>query len=410
MRIGLLTYHCPPNFGAQLQAISTVGFLRKCGHEPIVLHYYPKDLENMYAKRIPLSQIECHKKFTKEVLPLSEFCTNEQELINEIDRLDLDGIILGSDALFKYVPRKRRKYFSLRRFRFCQVNVISCEDLLGNPFFGGFIEKIKKRIPVSVFSVSSQNCPYNEMTNEECTLMGRWMKQFSTITVRDEWTSNMVKHLTGLEKVSITPDPVFSFNQNCYIKIPTKQEIIKKYKLKEDYILFSFSNKYMHEDYIDKLAEEVKGNNLQPVALPMPEGLYRAKIETKIELPLSPIDWYALIINSKGYIGERMHPIVVCIHNTIPFFCFDEYGTIKRQFFGLKKNHNIQSSKTYHIIQKANLLESYYSYWEHSTFPLPSQIVSKIINFKRNECLSFSKSQEKQYRLGMYEILNNIKV
>ena len=49
MRIGVLTYHCPPNFGAQLQAVSTVGYLRRVGHDVIVLNWYAKDLEEMYT-------------------------------------------------------------------------------------------------------------------------------------------------------------------------------------------------------------------------------------------------------------------------------------------------------------------------------------------------------------------------
>lgn len=31
MKIGILTYHCVPNFGAQLQTISTVGYVKKNG-------------------------------------------------------------------------------------------------------------------------------------------------------------------------------------------------------------------------------------------------------------------------------------------------------------------------------------------------------------------------------------------
>ena len=66
MRIGVLTYHCPPNFGAQLQAISTVGFLRNAGHEVVVLNWYAKDLEEMYSQRIPPQQVSCHNLFAQK--------------------------------------------------------------------------------------------------------------------------------------------------------------------------------------------------------------------------------------------------------------------------------------------------------------------------------------------------------
>lgn len=408
MRVGILTYHCPPNFGAQLQAISTVGFLKKCGHEPIVLHYYPKDLEEMYFKRIPKYQIECHKRFTKEVLPLSALCRNEDELINEINKLDLQLIILGSDALFKYVPMVKRTHFSFKKFRIVRSIIVSCEDLHGNPFFGGFISKLKKVIPVSAFSVSSQNCPFEVMTPIERNTMGDWMRQFSQITVRDEWTANMVKFLTGKDIISITPDPVFSFNQNCYLKIPSKKEITEKYDLNENYILLSFSHKYINEKYLTTIKDELEHNKIQPVALPMPEELVSANIEKKIDLPLSPLDWYALIIHSKGYIGERMHPIVVCLHNSIPFYCFDEYGIIDRKLGGLIKRHNLKSSKTYLVVKTADFTDHLYSYWSKKSFPLAKEVVWRILSFDKNKCSSFSSSYQQKYTQAMNNLLGTM--
>lgn len=80
MKIGVLTYHCVPNFGAQLQTISTIGCLMKMGHEPVVLNWYPLELEEMYAKRIPASQVNIHNKFMNENIPVSKVCRTDQEL------------------------------------------------------------------------------------------------------------------------------------------------------------------------------------------------------------------------------------------------------------------------------------------------------------------------------------------
>lgn len=52
----------------------------------------------------------------------------------------------------------------------------------------------------------------------------------------------------------------------------------------------------------------------------MPENDFSlSSTDVTISIPLNPIDWYALIKYSKGYIGERMHPIVVSLHNSVPF-------------------------------------------------------------------------------------------
>ena len=98
MRIGVLTYHCVPNFGAQLQAMSTIGFLKRVGHTPVLLHWYPKDLEDVYRRRVSKEQIVCQMQFAEDNFPLSSLCRNEKQLIKEIEKQQLDMIITGSDA------------------------------------------------------------------------------------------------------------------------------------------------------------------------------------------------------------------------------------------------------------------------------------------------------------------------
>ena len=79
MKIGILTYHCVPNFGAQLQATSTVGYLKRMGHEAVVLNWYPKDLEDMYSNRIPKEQVSSHNNYTKDNLPVTDICRSEKD-------------------------------------------------------------------------------------------------------------------------------------------------------------------------------------------------------------------------------------------------------------------------------------------------------------------------------------------
>lgn len=407
-KIGILTYHCVPNFGAQLQAISTVGYLKKNGFEPIVLHWYPEDLEKMYNKRIPAEQIKCHQKFTEQVLPLSKLCRDEEDLLAEIERLQLDGIIAGSDALFKYVPQSRRKIFSKRKLQYIHNHPISVEDIKMNPFFCDYYEKLKIKIPICAFSVSSQNCPYMEMNTNERNFFYENLNHYSYISVRDEWTRDMTEYLTRKSDIRISPDPVFSFNQNCYIDIPTKEEIAQKYALPQDYILLSFSKHYNTNKQINEIVEELKKHSLSPVLLPMPEGNIDLQIQYQINLPLPPLDWYALIIHSKGYIGERMHPIVVALHNNIPFYCFDEYGIMKKKLWGFKNTYLKESSKTYHILEKAGLTRWLYSYKTKKTMPSAKFVVKELLNFDIKKMKEFSNEYQKYYKQCMNEMLRHI--
>ena len=235
------------------------------------------------------------------------------------------------------------------------------------------------------------------------------LSNYRLITVRDDWTKRMVENITNRKDVSVYPDPVFSFNSNCYLPIPSKEEIIKRYNLNNNYVLLSFSNRHTNQEYIHSIGEEVYRRGLQPVALSMPEKLFAAGIEKQIDLPISPLDWYAIIIHSKGFIGERMHPIVVCLHNSIPFFSFDEYGIKeKKGFFSKEMVYNPSSSKTYLIVSDADLLSNLYSYKGGTRLPSPKQVVNKLLDFDTSKCKSFADHKRDEYQKGMRSVLDSL--
>lgn len=409
MKIGVLTYHCPPNFGAQLQALSTVGYLRKMGHEPVVLHWYAKDLEVMYSKRIPSVQVACHNQFAYDTLPLSNLCQEESKLVEEINKLDIDAVLVGSDALFRYIPVKSRRRFSIRHFRYYSTyKPLSCELLDENPFFGSFVSKLQKKIPCSVYAVTSQNCQYKLLISSERKQIRDAISNYNMITVRDLWTKRMVEDILGTKSVEVYPDPVFSFNQNCYIEIPSKETILEKYHLSENYVLISFSDWYASDKYIRTITNVIENRGYQPVALTMPEKLFSAGLQHKIELPLSPLDWYALIIYSKGFVGERMHPIIVCLHNGIPFFSFDEYGfKEKKSFFSKQMIYNPNSSKTYQLVEDAGLLTNLFSYKGDNPLPDSVEVVDRLFSFDIEKCLKYAETKKEQYEIGMSQIMRS---
>lgn len=391
-KIGILTYYCVPNFGAQLQAISTLGYFQKKGYDPVIIHWYPEDLDEMYRKRVPKGQVNIQFDFFKENMPHTELCKSEDDIINIIDKKNIEAVFIGSDALFKYVPLSKRRRFSKRRLRYVDLSILSVEKL-PNPFWGSFIPKLNKKIPVVAFSVSSQNCQYLAVNEKEKEQMEYSLANFDYISVRDSWTSQMVKNFTKREP-KITPDPVFSFNDNTYLQNPNKVDLLKKYGLPENYVLLSFGHKILSDKYIKKLKDELGKNNLVAVSFPMPEGATLYKLDYLVDIPLETLDWYYLIKYSKGYIGERMHPIVVALHNTVPFFCFDEYGI---------KNMKT-SSKTYHILDRAGFLDNYCSYKDKGVLP-PVDVVQKLILFDMDKAIIFSKEIQKEYENGMDHVL-----
>lgn len=397
MKIGILTYHNVPNFGAQLQAISMAGGLEKMGHEAIVLNYCPEDLEMMYSQRVRPAQMAVHNQVASRMMSLSKLCRTEEELVEEVKRLSLGGIIVGSDAVWKYIPKGKRFNMSVRRsasiigdrqravilgLKHFQKQVLSVEELEANPFWGAFAQKCG--IPAVALSVSCQSTPFKAMGWSERKRMRALLKGFRSITVRDSWTAEMVQKVGKFKEVGITPDPVFSFNDFCPLPLPERNALLKKYGLPDDYVLLSFRTSKLKDSYVKQLAQKLSEMGHAPVALAMPEGLRSYRLKHIIDLPLDPLEWYALIRYSAGYIGERMHPTVVCIHNGVPFYSFDEYG-------------GKQMSKTSDLVNRCGLGGYIYSYKSKEKLPTPETVAQALAEFDFRSCSEASRKLQAEF-------------
>lgn len=399
MKIGILTYHSVPNFGANLQALSTVGFLKKNGHEPIIINWLPEDLATMYATgRVKSCQVEMHKDFSKKYLPMSRLCETDEDIVSVIVENDIEGIIVGSDAIWHHVPQQLRKVFSFRKFRYVYPNITTDRNY-PNPFWGSF-HSMMPNIPICAFSASSQNMPFSLIKDGLKRQIGESLKQFKYISVRDNWTKKLVEYFTeNTVSPCVTPDPVFAFNNNTDFTI-TKQEILDKFGLPDRYILVSFRIPKIDKNWIKEFETKCTENGFTCVGFPMPEGLISFGLNKTINVPLDTIDWYNLIKYSSGYVGERMHPIIVSLHNCVPFYCFDEYGTYSGKSRMFRK-FVPESSKIYDILNRANMSEYMYNYHTNCKVPTPELVLSRLLFFDFDKCRIFFEKQYFSYKVAM---------
>lgn len=400
MKIGILTYHSVYNFGANLQTYSTVEYLKNNEFEPIVINWIPEDLESRYDKNIPIEQANAHKKFIKNFLPCTAICRNNMDIAQVIKKENINGIIVGSDAVLQHTPFLSR--FSLKRKGIIFKKHPGSDVVFPNPFWGSFIPYLDKKISVVIMSASSQNTSFNYILGNLKKSMNSSLNQFKFITVRDNWTRKMVKYLThGTIIPSITPDPVFAYNQNIKNQL-TKKEILKKFGLPENYLLFSLRNpNCVSMKWLVSFKLIVEKNDMSCVVLPMPNGIkFDHPFSKVIDLPLSPDEWYGLIRFSSGYVGENMHPIVVALHNNVPFYSFDSYGVIKYKFFV-----NESSSKIYDLLYNAGFLDNRISVLGKGyRCPTPETVFSRIKDFDFSRCDQFRIKQQDQYNAMMKRI------
>ena len=121
----------------------------------------------------------------------------------------------------------------------------------------------------------------------------------------------MFKYITKAQVVpQITPDPVFAFNSNAYELIPSREQIIHKYNLPEKYVLFSFLNNHTVSDkWLADIETIFLSRGIHSVSLTFPQGMgHISPFQKRIDIPINPLDWYALIKYSNGYIGHNMNP------------------------------------------------------------------------------------------------------
>ena len=389
MKIGLLAYHAVCNFGAMLQLLSTYMFLKNHGHEPVIINWVAKDLENYYAQNTPISQIENQLKLRLQLWKETALCRTIKDVANIISNEQIDAVIIGSDAVAQHHPLFERIVFPCR-------NIIAINS--------------DKPVPVALMSAASQDSKYKYISKKLRKQMKERIMAFSYVSVRDVDTQKMFSFITeGQCCPSVTPDPVFAFNQNAASLVPSKEKLMKKYGLSGKYMLISFKNEKrcnVSQTWLNKFQDVAKHHGIQCVSLPFSTSLSAGELESEIALPLNPIDWYALLKYSCGYIGNNMHPIVVCIHNTVPFFSFDNYGT--KHANGLFCDSS--TSKIRHILKVANLLDCRIA--SNSLFrrtPSPEHVFNKLQTFDKAKCKNFAQGYLNKYNEMMTKILERLR-
>lgn len=403
MKIGILTYYRVANFGANIQAVSTYYHIEKRGHQAILILYDPSKSDRKMGED-EIKQAQEHYKFL-DSLSLNEtpLCRDSKDIMEVIKRFGIEAIIVGSDAVVQHHPLLSRIHKGRRKPFY--ITKKTPDKSFPNPFWGVGIDIT---IPMCMMSVSSQNSKYKLFSNKLKKEMGAALSRMRYISVRDNWTKQMMLSvLDGQPKqVYVTPDPVFAFNYNAAEIVPSEVDIRKRYKLPSEYILVCLNAQNLEEKQLLEIKKAFAAQGKCCVALTLPVGIkFKHPFDIEINVPLPPSDWYALIKYSSGYIGCNMHPIVVSLHNSVPCFSIDHWGT--RNFFGHSTDNG--SSKVADILERFGLKENRAVIENGKCVVSTDFIVNKILNFPKEKVKSFSKEWTEVYKAMMNDILNSIK-
>lgn len=393
MNIGVITYYRVANFGANLQALSTYYFLSSKGHNVTFIHYMSKGLYEATDLRYDEdAQIRAHLDFVdKHIVNQSVLCFSPSEVNDVIKEKNIQKLIIGSDAVLQHHPLLSRieVHRKHRIFPYFVVHSVNKERLFPNLFWGHGLQVEDK----CMISVSSQNSSYKQFSPFLKYRMRKALKEFSYISVRDDWTRSMV-HSIMRRDVPVTPDPVFAFNQNFSENIPNKSEILNKFALPDKYVLFSILNTWVNPMYFKELKMLFESVGIKCVALPTPLGVrFENPFDITVNLPLDPIDWYCMIKYSSGYIGNNMHPVIIALHNGVPCFSIDNY--YRTDWRG--RPIIDESSKIYDILKRFNLLDNYSIPVNGELGRTPKEIFRKMMDFPVERVKNFSGNLYQSY-------------
>lgn len=311
MKIGILTFHMPCNFGANLQAYSSTQYFESLGHEVHVLNYIRQsDLD--YKSRVNELQLNAHRQFVEKNLPITNEVSTVSELRSLVKSYLFDLIVVGADAVWRVLPQKDQIFFMNWLF---EDPDISC-------------------IPVISMSAAHMGIGFEHLSPQMKNYLKDGLDKFRYLSVRDSWTKNLInKQLFGYEKVSVlNPDPVFlldSYISKMQLLFPNGLE-------KNKYYLMTLPNGWLdtHKEkrmkWYNKFKEIVNSAGYLLVELPLPEGTSGLEFDYVVPYPIDPFQWFLWIKNAKAFCGLRFHSIVSSISVGTPFYSIDTYGNSSR--------------------------------------------------------------------------------
>lgn len=271
MKIGIVTVHKAPNYGANLQTYATWKCIRDLGFDAEIIDLSLKAEPPRFPKMRP-ELSEKHKvsiKFKIKML-LRDFCVllhikkpiytppnilpNAQAKFNEFNKL------------IKY-SKKYRSVSELYELGTGYDILITGSDQVWNPqqpwamepMFLTFAKENQKKISYA------SSIGIEDLRPNEKSLFAEWLRSYSAISVRETVAQKLLTQITGRNDIEKVIDPTFLLSQEEWNDFAKKPSVASSYIL-----VFSLGHNQALIDYALKLKQET-GYDVKVICLmPMP--------------------------------------------------------------------------------------------------------------------------------------------
>jgi hypothetical protein len=397
MKIGILTFHRPSNFGANLQAYASTSLLKKLGHEVKVIDFVRKvDLD--YGAKVPQVQFLSHMLFIENNLPLTCRVSDADGLrmICRDEKFDL--LIIGADAVWR-VPKDGGIYFA--------TWVFDTPDLAST-------------MKVASMSAAHMGNGFSELNASEREVIKDCLEHFSYISVRDTWTRDKINHdiFGNQEYVQIINyDPVFMLSRYVEnVEWDCRGQAAKGYllmSLPKNWLSESGRFKVFRKIWFYRFKKLVRKAGLKLIEFPIPEGKSGLEFDFCVDYPIDPIQWFLWIKNAKGFIGLRYHAIVSSISNCTPFFSIDSYGSsspnaYRLDYLGLHKRARSLdvNSKIRNLLLKTPFERNRTG--RNLETESPKRILSLLLDCQMDKLVQFKEHAQGVFEHNMEELLKTV--
>lgn len=336
MKIGILTQPLKTNYGCLLQNFALQTVLKQLGHEVWTIN---RDFGGVtilikflsIVKRIILS-IFYRRFIVIRALPT----TNEQNLIAQnMNRFIKENICttekIISTGNFSLLKKYGFNVYIVGSDQIWRPNYSPCI----NNYFLDFVnvnDKVKRIAYAASFGVDNWEFSLKQTTR--CALL---VKQFDTISVREDTAVRLCKEYLGIDAVHVL-DPTMLLTKEDYIKLAKKDNIQKSTGTLMTYVLDESPE---NNDIIQKLTKEL---NLKPFSV-MPQKKFsevgKKHLADCIFPPVS--EWLRGFIDAEYVVTDSFHGTVFSIIFNKPFICIDNEQRGLTRFKSLLKMFGLEN-------------------------------------------------------------------
>lgn len=298
-KIGIITYHFAGNYGAVLQCYALNEYLNTCGHDAKVINCItPKQGDNnsIYRENSNLKSIfknilllPFHKSrklrfqrfnhFRNNNLKLTQLVQSVDELKELIEVEKFDYIVSGSDQVFN-------------------PNIYDFEPTFLYPF-----KTQSKKIGYAV--------SIGKATSEQLYKYAEWIKDFSSISVREESAKERLS--SYFKDITTVIDPVFLLNKTQWESICTKN--------KKRYLLGYYINTKYRDQYIKITKQVAKQLNIELIIIDA--RISKTIFKNKVITSAGPKEFVEMFMNADFICTDSFHGTSFSILLEKPFICFE---------------------------------------------------------------------------------------